>query len=166
MVGATGVVGAVIVKNAVGNFVATLYPGRHMMAVANVEVDLNKVPEGQTVAFEWRGKPLLVRHRVDWEIEEARTTPMSALKDPEKDENRVQDPKYLVVLGICTHLGCVPIAGQGNYKGFFCPCHGSHYDTSARVREGPAPTNLEVPPYHFIPGRDKVIMVGIGKDEL
>jgi len=166
MVAATGAVGTIIVKNFVGNLIGSLSPGRHMMAIANVEVDLKKVPPGQTIAFEWRGKPLLVRHREDWEVEEARNTPMSALKHPQTDEERVQKPEYLVVLGICTHLGCVPIAGAGHYRGFFCPCHGSHYDTSARIREGPAPLNLEVPPYHFLPNQDDVILVGIGKEDL
>jgi len=166
MIGATGVVGTVMTKNFVGNFVAMLSPNRSVLAVSNVEVDLKKVPLGNTLTFEWRGKPLLVRHREQWEIDAARNTPMAMLKDPQKDEDRVQEAEWLIVLGVCTHLGCVPIANQGNYKGFFCPCHGSHYDTSARIREGPAPLNLEVPPYHFIPNKDNIIMVGVGKDDI
>jgi len=97
----------------------------------------------------WRDRPLFVRYRTEKEIEDARATSINDLRDPEHDEDRVIKPEWLIVTGVCTHLGCVPIAGKGNYGGYYCPCHGSHYDTSGRVRKGPAPLNLEVPPYKF-----------------
>jgi len=130
-----------------------------VLALANVEVDLSTIPEGVTQTLKYRGKPLFIRHRTAEEISAAETTPMSELKDPQKDEARVQKPEWLLVLGVCTHLGCVPIAGAGDYNGWFCPCHGSHYDTSGRIRKGPAPLNLEVPDYTFT-SEDKLI-VGI-----
>eukprot|EP01128_Nolandella_sp_AFSM9_P010885 TRINITY_DN75_c0_g1_i1.p1 TRINITY_DN75_c0_g1~~TRINITY_DN75_c0_g1_i1.p1 ORF type:complete len:241 (+),score=63.26 TRINITY_DN75_c0_g1_i1:60-725(+) len=162
MVASAGVFGSIIVKNAVGNFVGSLTPGRNTLAIANIEVDLNAIPAGHSVTFGWRGKPLFVRHREQWEIDAARDAPMSELKDPEEDSARVKPGKaeYLVLLGICTHLGCVPLGQSGLYHGWFCPCHGSHYDTSGRVRAGPAPRNLEVPPYMFMKGEDNRILVG------
>jgi ubiquinol-cytochrome c reductase iron-sulfur subunit len=99
------------------------------------------------VTLKWRGKPLFIRHRTDKEIQLARSVPMSDLIHKESDEDRVKEAKWLVVLGVCTHLGCVPIPNQGEYNGYYCPCHGSHYDTSGRIRKGPAPLNLEVPPH-------------------
>ncbi len=162
MVAGAGVVGTVAAKNVVGNFIGALTPGRNLLAIANIEVNLKDIPEGHSVTFGWRGKPLFVRHREQWEIDEARKVALSELKDPEDDAARVKPGKeqYLVLLGICTHLGCVPLGQSGLYKGWFCPCHGSHYDTSGRVRAGPAPRNLEVPPYKFMPGEDNVILVG------
>lgn len=110
--------------------------------------------------MQWRGKPLFIRHRAQSEIEAARAVPLSELRDPQPDQVRVKDGKdqYLVLLGVCTHLGCVPLPEAGDYKGWFCPCHGSHYDTSGRIRQGPAPLNLEVPPYCFID--DNTVLVG------
>jgi len=131
------------------------------MALANIEVDLAAIPEGTTLTVKWRGKPLFIRHRKPQEIEEAQKTQMGDLKDPEKDEKRAKDPAWLVVLGVCTHLGCVPVVNQGEYRGWFCPCHGSHYDVSGRIRKGPAPKNLEVPPHMFM-GGDK-LLVGMDK---
>ena len=106
----------------------------------------------------WRGKPLFIRCRTDEEITEAQNTKIEDLKDPETDEVRVKDPRYLVMVGVCTHLGCVPLGEQGEYDGWFCPCHGSHYDTSGRIRKGPAPSNLEIPPYEFV--GDSKIKIG------
>ncbi len=108
----------------------------------------------------WRGKPVFIKHRTAQEIEDAKKVPLIELKDPQEDAQRVKPGKeqWLVTIGICTHLGCVPIGGQGEYKGWFCPCHGSVYDTSARIRKGPAPTNLEIPPYEFI--SDNIIKIG------
>eukprot|EP01127_Copromyxa_protea_P001054 TRINITY_DN1099_c0_g1_i1.p1 TRINITY_DN1099_c0_g1~~TRINITY_DN1099_c0_g1_i1.p1 ORF type:complete len:224 (-),score=46.05 TRINITY_DN1099_c0_g1_i1:63-707(-) len=158
LVASCATVGTVMAKSVVTTFLSTLQPARNLMAVANVEVDLSRVPEGQSVTLEYRGKPLFVRHREQWEIDEARAAPLSEMIDPQEDADRVQNPKYLVLLGICTHLGCVPLGQSGLYHGWFCPCHGSHYDTSGRIRAGPAPLNLEVPPYKFI--SENTILVG------
>ncbi len=108
----------------------------------------------------WRGKPVFIKRRTEIEIKEARDVQMSDLKDPEEDKNRVLEGKdeWLVTVGVCTHLGCVPISNKGDYNGWFCPCHGSHYDTSGRIRKGPAPKNLAVPAYKFI--SDTVILIG------
>lgn len=128
------------------------------LAMASLEVDLSNIEEGQTVTVKWRGKPVFIRHRTDEEIQAANSTPLSELRDPQPDTDRATDPKYLIVVGVCTHLGCVPIAGAGDYDGWFCPCHGSHYDISGRIRKGPAPYNLEVPEYRFI--EDGKVIVG------
>ncbi|MHC2633188.1 ubiquinol-cytochrome c reductase iron-sulfur subunit [Bradyrhizobium liaoningense] len=108
----------------------------------------------------WRGKPIYISHRTKKQIEEARAVNVASLPDPQTDEARVKSghEQWLVVIGICTHLGCIPIAHEGNYDGFFCPCHGSQYDTSGRIRQGPAPTNLVVPPYQFV--SDTKIQIG------
>ena len=98
----------------------------------------------------WRGKPVFIKRRTDQEIQKAREVSLGDLKHPEKDEDRVKKPEWLVMLGVCTHLGCVPLTDKGDYDGWFCPCHGSHYDTSGRIRKGPAPTNMEVPKYEFV----------------
>ena len=125
-------------------------PSADVLALATIEIDLSSLEQGQSMSILWRGKPLFIRCRTDKEIEEAQNTNIDDLKDPEPDEARVKDPRYLVMVGVCTHLGCVPLGRQGDYNGWFCPCHGSHYDTSGRVRKGPAPSNLEIPPYEFI----------------
>jgi ubiquinol-cytochrome c reductase iron-sulfur subunit len=108
------------------------------------------LPEGGIMTVKWRGKPVFVRHRSKKEIDEAQATPLAQLPDPQKDADRVKKPEWLVVIGVCTHLGCVPLGNSGDYDGWFCPCHGSHYDTSGRIRRGPAPRNLEVPVYSFL----------------
>ena len=152
---ATGSVGAVGLGCALWPLVNQMNPAADTQASATVEVDLSSIPEGQARTVTWRGKPLFIRHRTPQEIAEARSVDPSSLPDPQTDADRVQDPKWLVMIGICTHLGCVP-KGQnqtdykGNYEGWFCPCHGSHYDTSGRVRQGPAPNNLEIPSYTFL----------------
>lgn len=108
----------------------------------------------------WRGLPVFVRHRTAAEIEEARAVPLSDLKDPESDEERVLEghEEWLIMVANCTHLGCVPVGESGDFDGWFCPCHGSHYDTSGRIRRGPAPANLVVPPYQFV--SDTVVEIG------
>lgn len=133
-------------------FVSSLSPSDEVLAVGTTEVDLTKIPEGQTITVMWRGNPVFVTHRTSGEIEKARSVDVTALKDPEEDEARVEKghDKWLVTIAVCTHLGCVPIPNKGEYDGWFCPCHGSHYDTSARIRKGPAPSNLPVPPYKFL----------------
>ncbi|MBY0335447.1 MAG: ubiquinol-cytochrome c reductase iron-sulfur subunit [Acetobacteraceae bacterium] len=135
-------------------FVGSLAPSKDVLALASTEVDLSPIQEGQAVTVMWRGKPVFVRNRSAEEVREARSVPMSELKDPATDQSRVQRDNWLVVVGVCTHLGCVPLGqkptdAKGDYNGWFCPCHGSHYDTSARIRKGPAPTNLVVPEYTF-----------------
>jgi ubiquinol-cytochrome c reductase iron-sulfur subunit len=138
-------------------------PAADTLALASIEVDVSKISEGQSITLKWRGKPIFIRHRTKLEIAEAAEVATGELRDPEDDSLRVQKPEYLVVLGVCTHLGCVPLGQKvgevrGEYDGWFCPCHGSHYDSSGRIRKGPAPTNLEVPPYTFL--SDQVIRIG------
>ncbi|KJH49227.1 ubiquinol-cytochrome c reductase, iron-sulfur subunit [Dictyocaulus viviparus] len=126
-------------------------------ALASIEINMNEIPEGVTKTFEWRGKPVFVKHRTKAEIEREKAVNLSELRHAEHDDQRVKKPEWSVVIGVCTHLGCVPIANAGDFGGYFCPCHGSHYDASGRVRKGPAPLNLQVPEYTF---KDNVIVVG------
>jgi ubiquinol-cytochrome c reductase iron-sulfur subunit len=138
-------------------------PAADTLALANIEVDVSKIAEGQSITVKWRGKPVFIRHRTADEVARANATDMADLRDPEADKDRVEKPELLVLVGVCTHLGCVPLGQKtgevrGEYDGWFCPCHGSHYDTSGRIRKGPAPTNLEVPPYTFL--SDSVIRIG------
>ena len=121
-------------------------------------ISLSQFDPGKTITVLWRGKPVFIRRRTDEEIAKARDVNLDELKHPEKDEDRAKDPEWLVMLGVCTHLGCVPLGDKGEYGGWFCPCHGSHYDTSGRIRKGPAPTNMEVPKYEFV--NDKTIKIG------
>ena len=146
---ATGATGAVAVGAAVWPLIDQMNPDASTLAAAATEVDLTNVAAGQIVTVKWRGKPVFVRHRTPKEIEAAVAVPLSELRDPATDASRVQKPEWLVVIGICTHLGCVPLGHQGPYDGWFCPCHGSVYDTSGRIRQGPAPYNLVVPTYKF-----------------
>ena len=138
-------------------------PAADTLALASIEVDISKIAEGQSITLKWRGKPVFIRHRTADEIRQAQDVDIDGLRHPEGDEIRAQKPEYLVVLGVCTHLGCVPLGQKvgevrGEYDGWFCPRHGSHYDASGRIRKGPAPTNLEVPPYAFL--SDNVIRIG------
>jgi len=149
---------AICAKNAFVDVMSAMSASAAVLALANIEVDLGGIPEGTTTIFTYRGKPLFVRHRTPEEINDAQTTALEDLKDPETDEKRVQRPEWLVVLGVCTHLGCVPIGGQGEFNGWFCPCHGSHYDISGRIRKGPAPLNLEIPDYTFL--SDTTLLIG------
>lgn len=120
-----------------------------VLALAKIEIKLAEIPEGKSVTFKWRGKPLFIRHRTQEEIATEQGVNLSELRDQQHDSERVTNPKWLVVLGVCTHLGCVPIANAGEFGGYYCPCHGSHYDASGRIRKGPAPLNLEVPPHVY-----------------
>jgi ubiquinol-cytochrome c reductase iron-sulfur subunit len=138
-------------------FVTSMSASSDVVALAKIEVKLDTIPEGKNITFTWRGKPLFVRHRTEKEISDVRAVDVNSLRDPEKDEDRVVDPKFLVLVGICTHLGCVPIAGLGDFGGYYCPCHGSHFDCSGRVRKGPAPINLEVPVHEI---QDNLLIVG------
>ena len=157
---ATGAVAGVGGLAAVWPLIDQMNPARDVLALASVEVDLSPIVEGQSITVMWRGKPLFVRRRMAAEIEEARQAPLADLKDPQADSERVKEdrPEWLVLVGVCTHLGCVPLGAAGDYGGWFCPCHGSHYDTSGRIRKGPAPTNLPVPEYVFLD--DSRIVVG------
>jgi len=139
-------------------FVASMSASADVLALASAEFDLGAVQEGQTITVKWRGKPVFIRNRSEAEISVEAGVPMSHLRDQESDEDRVQESKWIIVLGICTHLGCVPLNNAGDFGGWFCPCHGSHYDVSGRIRKGPAPLNLEVPPYKFI--GDNQIRIG------
>lgn len=135
-------------------FISSMNPARDVLALSSTEVDLSPITVGQSVTVVWRGKPVFVRHRTAEDIQLARSVDLAALKDPATDASRVEKPEWLVVVGVCTHLGCVPLGQKptdvkGDYNGWFCPCHGSHYDTSGRIRVGPAPLNLPVPGYSF-----------------
>lgn len=140
-------------------------PAADTLALSSTEVDLSPIEEGQAITVMWRGKPVFIRHRTAKEIEEARADDEKVLRDPQKDADRVKEghEKWLIMVGICTHLGCVPLGQKetdvkGEYDGWFCPCHGSHYDSSGRIRKGPAPKNLLVPEYTFI--NDTTVKIG------
>ena len=149
---ATTTVGAVGAGCVALPLVTQMNPDASVKALAKVEVDISKIEKGNEVTVMWRGKPIFIRRRTDEEVSKARQVSLKDLKDPQKDQDRVKKGKeeWLVMVGVCTHLGCVPLKQQGEYGGWFCPCHGSHYDTSGRIRKGPAPTNMEVPEYKFV----------------
>lgn len=154
-----GAVGATYAaKSIVTKFVSALAASADVLAMAKIEVKLSDIPEGKNATFKWRGKPLFVRHRTSEEVSRETSVDLSSLRDPQDDKERTQNPEWLIVLGVCTHLGCVPIANAGDFGGYYCPCHGSHYDASGRIRKGPAPLNLEVPPYEFT--SDSTVLVG------
>ena len=160
---ATYAMGAVGAGAVAWPLIDQMNPAADTLALASTEVDVSKIVEGQAITVTWRGKPVFIRHRTADEIARANAIDSAELRDPEQDATRVQKPELLVVLGVCTHLGCVPLGQKtgevkGEYDGWFCPCHGSHYDTSGRIRKGPAPTNLEVPPYSFL--SDGLIRIG------
>merc|ERR1712150_205102 len=136
--GALGVSGAYAATSTVNSLLSTLSASADVLAMAKIEINLSDVPEE--------------------EIEREQAVDVATLRDPEADGDRVQKPEYLVVLGVCTHLGCVPIANAGDFGGYYCPCHGSHYDASGRIRKGPAPLNLEVPFYEFV--EENLMVVG------
>jgi ubiquinol-cytochrome c reductase iron-sulfur subunit len=152
----TGSAAAIGAASLVWPFIDSMEPARDTLALSSIDVELSPVVEGQAITVVWRGKPVFVRHRTPDEIKAAQNTPLGALKDPEKDSQRVKPghDQWLIVVGICTHLGCVPLGNKptdprGEFGGWFCPCHGSQYDTSGRIRIGPAPANLAVPGYAF-----------------
>ena len=147
---ATGAVGAVGAASVVWPLIDEMNPDASTLAMASIEVDTSAIPEGQIVTVKWRGGPVFIRHRTKKEIDEAVSTPLAELKDPQTDQERVKKPDWLIVVGVCTHLGCVPLGHEGPYEGWKCPCHGSIYDTSGRIRQGPAPLNLAVPEYAFL----------------
>lgn len=141
----------------------SMNPAADVLALSSVEVDLSQVEAGQSITVKWRGKPVFIRHRTQAEIDAARSVDLADLKDPQRDADRVEKPGWLIVIGVCTHLGCIPLGQKpsdprGDYGGWFCPCHGSHYDTSGRIRKGPAPRNLVVPNYAFLD--DTTVRIG------
>ena len=142
--------GAVGVGAAVWPLIDQMNPDASVKALATTEVDISTVGLGKTITVLWRGKPVFIRRRTQEEISKAQNVNLSELKDPQKDEDRVKKSEWLIMTGVCTHLGCVPLGEKGDFGGWFCPCHGSHYDTSGRIRKGPAPTNLEIPKYEFV----------------
>lgn len=149
----------IIAKEIVHKVVLYLWLNQDTLAQGSTEVDISKLEPGQTITAVWRGKPIFVKHRTQTEINTERSVNLAELRDPQADEDRVQKPEWLVVIGICTHLGCIPAPNQGEFDGgFFCPCHGSHYDASGRIRVGPAPLNLEIPEYKFID--EKTLILG------
>jgi len=158
LVGGGSVAGIYSAKAIVTQFISSMSASADVLALAKIEIKMDEIPEGKSVTFKWRGKPLFVRHRTDEEVEKEGSVDMSTLRDPETDAERCTEPKWLIVLGVCTHLGCVPIADAGDYGGYYCPCHGSHYDTAGRIRKGPAPLNLEIPEYNF--SGDGLLIVG------
>jgi len=161
MVGTVAAVGiAPAAKFSIITFLDSMNPAANVRALANIEVNVSNIEEGASQVVEWRGKPLFIRHRTEEEIQSAVAGDKAKLVDPIKDEQRVKadKPEWLIVVGICTHLGCIPLVKMGDYGGWFCPCHGSHYDTAGRIRKGPAPANLEVPPFMFLD--DENILVG------
>jgi len=151
---ATSTVGVVGTGLAMWPFIDSMNPAKDVLALSSTEVSLDAVEEGQSITVVWRGKPVFVRRRTDDEIAQAKTDDGATLIDPQNDADRVQKTEWLIMVGICTHLGCIPLGQKqgepkGEFGGWFCPCHGSHYDTSGRIRKGPAPRNLEIPPYAF-----------------
>ncbi|MBC7584056.1 MAG: ubiquinol-cytochrome c reductase iron-sulfur subunit [Tardiphaga sp.] len=158
---ATGAVAAVGAAAVVWPLISQMNPDASTIAAgAPIDVDLAPIAEGQDIKVFWRGKPIYIMHRTKKQIDEARAVTIASLPDPQADQARVKEghDQWLVVIGICTHLGCIPIAHEGKYDGFFCPCHGSQYDSSGRIRSGPAPLNLPVPPYAF--ASDSKIKIG------
>ena len=162
---ATGAAAAVGAGALIWPFVAQMGKAADTLALGSIEIDLSNIPVGSQLKTLWRGKPVFVRHRTPAEIAAAEAVPLGDLPDPQSDDARlVPDtngnlrPEYLVMVGVCTHFGCIPVAESGDYEGWYCPCHGSHYDTSGRIRKGPAPTNMVVPTYSYI--SENAIKVG------
>ena len=160
---ATGAMTAVSAGLVLWPLIDQMNPSADVLALSSTEIDLSPIAVGQSITVVWRSKPVFVRHRTSEEIAKAEADDSAALPDAELDADRVQNPEWLITLGICTHLGCVPLGQKstepkGEFGGWFCPCHGSHYDTSGRIRKGPAPRNLEVPPYVFV--EDAKVRIG------
>jgi len=152
---ATSTVGVAGIGLAAWPLVHSMNPAADVLALSSTEIDISSIEVGQSITVVWRGKPVFVRRRTADEISTAANDDSAGLPDPETDANRAAMPEWLILVGICTHLGCIPLGNKtgeirGDFNGWFCPCHGSHYDTSGRIRKGPAPKNLEVPPYNFI----------------
>jgi len=157
MVGSGAVAGTYVAKSFVQDLMGIIDVSADILALAKVEVDLADVPIGENLTVKWRGKPVFIRHRSEEEIATEAGVDLASLRDPQHDLDRTQKPEWAVMLGVCTHLGCVPVPMAGDYNGYFCPCHGSHYDLSGRIRKGPAPLNLDIPDHSFPEGTMLVI---------
>ncbi len=160
---ATGAAGAVTAGAAVWPLIDSMNPSADVMALSSIEVDLAGVEPGSRITVSWQKKPLFIDHRTEATIARARAGDLDEMPDSEPDAARVQRPEWLIQIGICTHLGCIPLGQNvgdplGDWGGWFCPCHGSHYDVAGRIRKGPAPRNLDLPPYRFI--SDTVVRIG------
>ncbi|XP_052186736.1 cytochrome b-c1 complex subunit Rieske-4, mitochondrial-like [Diospyros lotus] len=149
---------ASLIRLLILKFVLSMSASKDVLALASIEVDLSSIEPGTTVTVKWRGKPVFIRRRTEEDIKLANSVDVASLRDPQEDAARVKDPEWLVVVGVCTHLGCIPLPNAGDFGGWFCPCHGSHYDISGRIRKGPAPFNLEVPTYSFM--EENKLMIG------
>ncbi|MDA0305593.1 MAG: ubiquinol-cytochrome c reductase iron-sulfur subunit [Proteobacteria bacterium] len=159
----TSVVGAVGTALAAWPLVDSMNPAADTLALSTTEVDLAPIKEGQSITVVWRGKPVFVRYRTAAEIKTANDAKLEDLPDPQADKDRVKKAQWLIMVGVCTHLGCIPLGQKANdpkgeFGGWFCPCHGSHYDTSGRIRKGPAPENLFVPEYKYL--SDTKVQIG------
>jgi len=164
---ATAAFGAVGVGAVAWPFIDQMNPAADTLAASTTEVNLAPIKEGQRIVVKWRGKPVFITRRTKAQIEQARKDDSAALVDPQKDSDRVKNPEWLIMIGVCTHLGCIPKGNlpgtpRGEFGGWFCPCHGSHYDTSGRIRKGPAPNNLPIPPYVLLPDNKDAKSVRIG----
>ena len=147
---ATGATAAVGAASLAWPLIDQMNPDASTLALSSIEVDLAPIAAGQIITVKWRGGPVFIRHRTPKEIAAAQKVDLADLKDPQSDADRVKKPEWLIVSGVCTHLGCVPLGHEGQFDGWKCPCHGSIYDTSGRIRQGPAPRNLDVPEYSFL----------------
>ncbi|KAJ9455384.1 Cytochrome b-c1 complex subunit Rieske-3 [Diplonema papillatum] len=147
-----------IVKSGVAGLIMHLGPRADMKAMANTEVDIGFLEPGQMTTIMWQGKPVFVHRRTEKQIHDVESTPIGDLRDPQTDAERFSNPEYAIMIAICTHLGCIPVYGAGDYGAYLCPCHGSHYDYSGRIRKGPAPLNLEIPAYCFLD--DHTLLIG------
>ena len=159
----TVTIGAVGTAAFIWPFLKSMSPAEDTLALGTTEVDVSAIEEGQSITVKWRGKPVFIRKRTKEEIDEAKVVNIADLRDPEQDIDRVKKDEWLVLVGVCTHLGCVPLGqkftdSKGEYKGWYCPCHGGHYDTCGSIRKGPEPKNLPVPPYSFL--NDSTIKIG------
>jgi len=150
VVGATRAIVVMVGRLAILRFCQYWSAAADVLAMSTTEVELGKIPVGTTYVAKWRGSPVFVTHRNPEDIQAAIADDHAELRDPETDAERCPNPEWFVGMAVCTHFGCVPIAGQGGWGGYFCPCHGSHYDHAGRVRKGPAPLNLPIPPYKFL----------------
>ena len=160
---AAGAMGGIAAIGVVWPLIETMNPSADVLALSSTEVDISAIEVGQSVTVKWRGKPVFNRRRTQEEIDAARAVSLDDLSDSESDEARVKKDEWLILVGVCTHLGCIPLGNKigdprGDFGGWFCPCHGSHYDTSGRIRQGPAPNNLAVPEYEFLD--DTLVRIG------
>jgi len=149
------------IKSALAGLLLSFGPRADMKAMASCEADIGFLEPGQMTVIMWQGKPIFIHRRTEKQIQETNSAPLAELKDPEEDNSRHKNEEYAIMIAICTHLGCIPVFGAGDWGAYLCPCHGSHYDFSGRIRKGPAPLNLEVPPYYF--ADDATLVIGLNQ---